>query len=104
MKKHKWDRVYRIKDALMEGVTVKTIAQVTGIDRWFLFQIQKICEIEKEILQHTIKGADAKRIAEILNISALTVRKHIANIYKRLHVNSKAQIMHLAHERKWFDN
>ena len=57
---------------------------------------------EKEILQHTIKGADAKRIAEILNISVLTVRKHIANIYSRLHVNSKAQIMHLAHERKWF--
>lgn len=57
---------------------------------------------EKEILQHTIQGADAKRIAEILNISVLTVRKHIANIYSRLHVNSKAQIMHLAHERKWF--
>jgi len=57
---------------------------------------------EKEILQHTIHGADAKRIAELLNISVLTVRKHIANIYSRLHVNSKAQIMHLAHERKWF--
>ncbi|HEX8332144.1 MAG TPA: response regulator transcription factor [Segetibacter sp.] len=57
---------------------------------------------EKEILQHTIQGADAKRIAEILNISVLTVRKHIANIYSRLHVNSKAQVMHLAHERKWF--
>jgi DNA-binding NarL/FixJ family response regulator len=58
---------------------------------------------EKEILQHTIKGADAKRIAEILNISVLTVRKHIANIYNKLHVNSKAQIIHLAHERKWFE-
>jgi DNA-binding NarL/FixJ family response regulator len=58
---------------------------------------------EKEILQHTIQGADAKRIAEILNISVLTVRKHIANIYSRLHVNSKAQVMHLAHERKWFN-
>ena len=58
---------------------------------------------EKEILQHTIRGLDAKRIAETLNISVLTVRKHIANIYQRLHVNSKAQIMHLAHERKWFE-
>lgn len=57
---------------------------------------------EKEILQHTIHGADAKRIAEILCISVLTVRKHIANIYSRLHVNSKAQVMHLAHKRKWF--
>lgn len=50
----KWDRIFRIKDALMEGVTVKTIAQATGIDRWFLYQIQKICEIEKEILKCTI--------------------------------------------------
>ena len=50
----KWDRIFRIKDALMEGVTVKTIAQATGIDRWFLYQIQKICEIEKEISKYTI--------------------------------------------------
>ncbi len=39
----------------MEGVTVKTIAQATGIDRWFLYQIQKICEIEKEISKHTLE-------------------------------------------------
>ena len=50
----KWDRIFRIKDALMAGVTVKTIAQATGIDRWFLFQIQKLCEIEHELGKHTI--------------------------------------------------
>lgn len=61
-----------------------------------------LSEREKEILQHTIQGADAKRIAEILHISVLTVRKHIANIYDKLHVNSKAQVIHLAHERHWF--
>lgn len=57
---------------------------------------------ELEILQHTIKGLDAKRIADILNLSVNTVRKHTANIYSRLHVNSKAQVIHLAHELKWF--
>lgn len=51
----KWDRIFRIKDALMEGVTVKTISQITGIDRWFLFQIQKICEIEKQISKYTLE-------------------------------------------------
>lgn len=61
-----------------------------------------LSEREKEILQHTIHGSDAKRISEVLNISVHTVRKHIANIYRRLHVNSKAQIIHLAHQRKWF--
>ena len=52
----KWDRIFRIKDALMAGVTVKTIAQATGIDRWFLFQIQKICDIENELMNYTIES------------------------------------------------
>ncbi len=51
----KWDRIFRIKDALMEGVTVRTIAQVTGIDKWFLYQIQKICTLEKEIGTYTLE-------------------------------------------------
>ena len=50
----KWDRIFRIKDALMQGVTVKTIAQATGIDRWFLFQIQNICNMEKHIAEYTL--------------------------------------------------
>ncbi len=49
IKTPKWDRIFRIKDALMQGSTVKSIAQATGIDRWFLLQIQKICLLEKEI-------------------------------------------------------
>jgi carbamoyl-phosphate synthase large subunit len=76
----KWDRIFRIKDALMQGVTVKTIAQATGIDKWFLFQIQKICTIEKELSKYFLESLpddllkEAKRngfgdeqIAKILN-------------------------------------
>ncbi len=48
----KWDRIFRIKDALMLGVSVKTISQITGIDRWFLYEIQKICAVEKEIAKY----------------------------------------------------
>lgn len=51
----KWDRIFRIKDALMQGVTVKTIAQATGIDRWFLYQVQKICDIENDIAKYTLE-------------------------------------------------
>jgi carbamoyl-phosphate synthase large subunit len=54
IKTPKWDRIFRIKDALMQGVTVKTVAQATLIDRWFLYQIQKICDIEKQIAEYTI--------------------------------------------------
>lgn len=58
-----------------------------------------LSEREKEILQHTVTGYDAKRIAEITGISVLTVRKHIANIYQKLHVNSKAQAMRIAYDK-----
>lgn len=56
---------------------------------------------EQELLQYMVNGWDAKRIASALNISVLTVRKHIANIYEKLHVNSKAQVISLAHKNKW---
>ena len=60
-----------------------------------------ITEREQEILQHMVKGWDAKRISVELDISVLTIRKHIANIYQKLHVNSKAQVISLAHSNNW---
>ena len=62
-----------------------------------------LSEREKCILFHTTKGLDAKRIGDIEGISVLTVRKHISNIYQKLHVNSKAQVINLAHQRHWFE-
>ncbi|MBN8781626.1 MAG: hypothetical protein ABS85_04285 [Sphingobacteriales bacterium SCN 48-20] len=61
-----------------------------------------ITEREKEILQHMVNGKDAKHIASVFDLSVLTVRKHIANIYEKLHINSKAQAISLAHQQKWF--
>jgi DNA-binding NarL/FixJ family response regulator len=63
---------------------------------------QIITEREKEILQHTVSGWDAKQIAAHLNLSVLTVRKHIANIYEKLHVQSKAQIILMAQKNNWY--
>jgi DNA-binding NarL/FixJ family response regulator len=60
-----------------------------------------LSEREREILLHMVNGYDAKRISEIVDISTLTVRKHIANIYTKLHVNSKAQVISMAHKNKW---
>lgn len=60
----KWDRIFRIKDALMAGVTVKTIVQATGIDRWFIYQIQKICTIEKELANHSLQNIPEELLKE----------------------------------------
>lgn len=51
IKTPKWDRIFRIKDALMVGVSVKRICENTGIDRWFIYQIQKICDCEKKLIK-----------------------------------------------------
>jgi len=56
IKTPKWDRIFRIKDALMQGSTVRSIAAATGIDNWFLYQIRIICDIEKELMKHTIES------------------------------------------------
>ncbi|MEO7485258.1 MAG: carbamoyl-phosphate synthase large subunit, partial [Ferruginibacter sp.] len=51
----KWDRIFRIKDALMAGASIKRICESTKIDRWFIYQIQKICDCEKQIAQYDLK-------------------------------------------------
>lgn len=61
-----------------------------------------ITEREKEILLYTINGKDAKQIADLLSISVLTVRKHIANVYEKLQVQSKAQIIQIALKNNWY--
>lgn len=65
----KWDRIFRIKDALMAGLSVNTISKATnGIDRWFLYEILKICNMEKELTKFKLDTLpeqllkDAKRM------------------------------------------
>lgn len=57
---------------------------------------------EEGVLKFMVNGWDAKRIASELDISVLTVRKHIANIYEKLHVQSKAEVISMALNHKWF--
>src|SRR5437868_4214504 len=60
----KWDRIFRIKDALMMGVSVNTISKATGIDRWFIYEIQKICNIEKEIAKYDLDSMPVDLLRE----------------------------------------
>ena len=50
----KWDRIFRIKDALMLGVSIGTISKATGIDRWFVNEVRKIVDLEKEIAKYKL--------------------------------------------------
>ena len=64
IKTPKWDRIFRIKDALMQGVTIKTIVQATFIDRWFIYQLLEIVRIEKELIQHTLDSLPEELLKE----------------------------------------
>jgi DNA-binding NarL/FixJ family response regulator len=58
-----------------------------------------LTEREREILQLLMDGLSYKEIGLRLNISANTAKKHVINIYNKLHVNSRAQALHLAYEK-----
>ena len=57
---------------------------------------------EIEILKLLVNGKKYKQIGEELYISPLTVKKHVSNIYDKLHVSNKAQVIQLVHKRRWF--
>ena len=58
---------------------------------------------EMEILQEIVLGLNYKEIADKLFISPHTVRKHIANIYDKLHVSNKTAAIKIAMKKKWFN-
>lgn len=49
---------------------------------------------EKEILILVKEGKKYKKISDLLFITEGTVKKHIRNIYKKLHVNNKIEAIH----------
>ena len=50
-----------------------------------------LLEREKDILSYLVKGMSYKMIAAACYLSIDTVRGHISNIYKKLHVYSKGE-------------
>ncbi|SFW71525.1 carbamoyl-phosphate synthase large subunit [Chitinophaga sancti] len=64
MKTPTWDRIFRIKDALMEGVSVKHLHQMTYIDKWFLHQINDIVTLEKQLREHDLDSLPADMLRE----------------------------------------
>jgi DNA-binding NarL/FixJ family response regulator len=56
---------------------------------------------EMEVMKLMVDGYDYKAVAEKLFLSSHTVRKHIANIYTKLHITSKTQAIKIATKNKW---
>ena len=79
-------RLIKIKEALEQGYSIDEIYEQTKIDHWFLFQINKIIEIEKKSLKECTEslfelkrnGFSDKYISDIWN----TTEDYIRNLRK----------------------
>ncbi|MEM8906924.1 MAG: response regulator transcription factor [Bacteroidota bacterium] len=72
-----------------------------SINRDSIDQATDLSKREIEILKLLVNGQKYRQIADALFISPLTVKKHVSNIYDKLHVSNRAQVIQLVHQRKW---
>ncbi len=85
---------YKILQMIQNNASEKKINNDLPNEDFFL-----LSDREKEILQLICRGLDYKEIASQIFVSPNTVKKHIFNIYNKLHVSSKAQAMRIAYQR-----
>ena len=62
--------------------------------------LELLSKRENEILEFLVKGYSYKMLASQLAISIETVRVHIKNIYKKLHVNSATEALYKVSQGK----
>lgn len=89
------ERIFYIGDALRAGVDIEKIYKLTKIDRWFLYNIKEIIDLERQIILHgknisknlLIKakqyGFSDKQLADLLNKK----EKEIYAFRKSLNIN-----------------
>ena len=82
-------RIARKALEMLGRATVNNISHSAGNDF-------NLSDRERSILKLMVDGLDYRNIAEQLFVSPHTVRNHIANIYNKLHVTSKAQAIKMA--------
>lgn len=49
-----WNRLFHVYDAMKLGISMKTIQNLTKIDKWFLEQIWELIEVENEIEKYKL--------------------------------------------------
>ena len=69
-------RLLKIREAFIQGQTIEEVHDITGIDPWFLFQIQEIVTINKssDILQLKEYGFSDEQIGRLTNKSSHVIR------------------------------
>ena len=79
---------------MSSSIARKVVASFVKMDREHA-QIETLSDREKMVLDKLSEGLIGKEVADQLNISEGTVRKHIQNIYKKLQVNTRVEAINL---------
>src|SRR5262244_1513223 len=58
------ERLMYLRYALHQGMTVKELHKMTGVDPWFLFQLKEITATEKELAQQTAETLSRELLRE----------------------------------------
>ena len=61
---------------------------------------EPLTEKESQVLQHLVNGEGYKQVAAAMKITVDTVRSHIKNIYRKLHVHTMSQAVAKAINQK----
>ncbi|WWO98559.1 MAG: carbamoyl-phosphate synthase large subunit [Candidatus Dasytiphilus stammeri] len=88
------DRFFYIADAFRAGLSVTEVFNLTGIDSWFLVQIEEIICLEKDLMLQGFRGLKSSflrhlkkkgfsdvRIADLIGVSEKKIRK-LRQLYK----------------------
>ncbi|EQA37936.1 response regulator receiver domain protein [Leptospira inadai serovar Lyme str. 10] len=56
----------------------------------------KLTKKEKQILDEMVKGKTINRVAEFLGVSKYTIQHHVKNIYRKMNVHNRAELVRRA--------
>lgn len=112
LKDSKTSRILQAIDDLLHGgapmsphiasKTLEFLRTASNTPKEMQPQDYDLSERETDLLRQLVQGLSYQQIADKLFISHGTVRKHIENIYGKLHIHSKVEAVNKVNAHKWF--
>jgi carbamoyl-phosphate synthase large subunit len=59
------DRIFAVRHALQQGITIEEIYELTGIDRWFLDKLQQLLDVEKFLKRTPLQQLTKEQLYEV---------------------------------------
>jgi carbamoyl-phosphate synthase large subunit len=59
------DRIFAVRHALQQGMTIEEIYELTGIDRWFLDKLQQLLDVEKFLKRTPLEQLTKEQLYEV---------------------------------------